>query len=247
MTRQDAASGTVGSSGRRGCVVTPAYLPEAENATVLAEVQRFRSVTELPVVAREGGERALRYQVIDGPTVAAHLPGLLALYQRVQHDLERAYRRRLVPLGDKRAALNVNITPPGGSYRWHYDRNAVTAVLYLNQVIGGELELCPGYCIAGRWLRPLPRRQEALDASLAPRPLRRVLGRPQLVAPAAGTLVSMRGDRCLHSVRPVAGAQDRVCVVMSYDPPGASSQRQLLNDYLYSSRSVGAADPNYHF
>lgn len=230
----------------RGYSVATGYLPEAENTALLADVERIRSVTELPVVVRGGGERALRYQVIDGPAVRAHLPGLVGLYQRVQHDLERTYRRRLVPLDDDRAALNVNITPPGGSYRWHYDRNAVTAVLYLNQVTGGELEMCPGYRIAGRWLGPLPRLQQALDAGLGARPVRRVLGRPQLVTPAAGTLVSMRGDRCLHSVRPVTGAQDRVCVVMSYDPPrSSSSQRQLLNDYLYSSQGVGDVDPNY--
>lgn len=71
------------------------------------------------------------------------------------------------------------------------------------------------------------------------------LGRPRLVTPAPGTLVSMRGDRCLRSVRPVAGTQDRVCVVMSYDPPGSSSQRRVPNDYLYSSHSVGDADPSY--
>lgn len=245
MTDPAAGSGTAGSSGRRGCVITTDYLPQAENNALLAEVDRFRRVTELPVVARAGGERGLRYQVIDGPAVAAHLPGVVALYERVRRDLERTYRRPLVPLDDERAALNVNITSPEGSYRWHYDRNAVTAVLYLNQVTGGELELCPGYRITSRWLRRLPRLQQALDAGLAVRPVRRVLGGPQFVAPAPGTLVSMRGDRCLHSVRPVTGTQDRVCVVMSYDPPGSSSRRQLLNDYLYSSQSVAGADPNY--
>lgn len=246
MAGERGAAPTARRQVPRGCLVVTGYLPDAQTAALLADVDRVRSVTELPMVARGGGERALRYQVIDGPAVKAHLPELISLSQLVQQDLERIYRRQLVPLDDERAALNVNITPPGGSYRWHYDRNANTAVLYLNQVTGGELEVCPGYRIAGRWLRPLPRLQQALDAGLTARPVRRVLGRPQLVAPAAGTLVSMRGDRCLHSVRPVAGTQDRVCVVMSFDPLGSSSsQRQLLNDYLYSSRRVGDVDPNY--
>lgn len=231
---------------RRGCSVVPEYLPAPSCAALLTAVGRCRDTVDLPVVARATGDRALRYQVIDGPTVLAHLPELVALYKQVQRHLEATYGRRLVALNDERAALNVNITPPGGSYRWHYDRNAVTAVLYLNEVTGGQIEMCPGYRISGRWLRKFPRLQRALDALLSASSVRRVVGRPELVEPAGGTLVMMKGDRCLHSVRPVLGDQDRICVVMSFDPAeGSSAPKEALNDYLYTTRSVGAGDPNY--
>jgi hypothetical protein len=44
-----------------------------------------------------------------------------------------------------------NITPPGGEYRWHYDRNAATAILYLNEVPGGETEMFPNYRLVFRY------------------------------------------------------------------------------------------------
>lgn len=40
--------------------------------------------------------------------------------------------------------------PPGGEYRWHYDRNAVTAILYLNEVPGGETEIFPNFRLVFR-------------------------------------------------------------------------------------------------
>lgn len=225
--------------------MVPDYLPRAGAAALLTAVARVRATVDLPVVARATGDRALRYQVIDGPTIKTHLPELVLLYQQVHGDLEASFRRPLVPLSDEYAALNVNITPPGGSYRWHYDRNPVTAVLYLNEVTGGEMELCPRYRIGGR-LQAIPRLQQALDAGLAARPVRSLFGRAQLIEPTAGTLVMMRGDRSLHSVRRVLGTEDRICVVMSFEaperPPAAN---QSLNDYLYSTSRVAGRDPNY--
>ncbi|MBI2756091.1 MAG: hypothetical protein HYX52_05200, partial [Chloroflexi bacterium] len=43
------------------------------------------------------------------------------------------------------------------------------------------------------------------------------------------------------------GAEDRVCVVLSYDPPGAApaATADRLNTYLYTTRQVGPDDPNY--
>jgi hypothetical protein len=51
-------------------------------------------------------------------------------------------------------------------YRWHYDRNAVTGILYLNEVSGGETEMYSGCriylgrykdTIAQRWLDKISR------------------------------------------------------------------------------------------
>ena len=51
----------------------------------------------------------------------------------------------MAPIEDAVAARNINVTPPGGEYRWHYDRNAVTAIIYLNEVPGGETEIFANY------------------------------------------------------------------------------------------------------
>lgn len=64
--------------------------------------------------------------------------------------------------------------------------------------------------------------------------------------PRAGMMLIMRGDKCLHSVTPVSGTQERINVVMSYDKPGAQfSVEKGLDSYLYTTQKQVASDPNY--
>jgi hypothetical protein len=142
--------------------------------------------------------------------------------------------------------VNVNITPAGGSYRWHYDRNAVTAVLYLNEVNGGEIEAYPNYRLLFKDLKS-PRLQSLFDRFLQLSLCLRLFGKKRTIPPKPGLLVLMRGDRCLHSVRPVSGDRERICIVMSFDSPDASfAQETALDSYLYSSQNYSKkGDPNY--
>ncbi|NEN87483.1 MAG: hypothetical protein F6K48_00455 [Okeania sp. SIO3H1] len=55
--------------------------------------------------------------------------------------------RQFFPLNDIQVGCNINITEKGGTYHWHYDRNPITALLYLNKVDGGEIEFYPNYRI----------------------------------------------------------------------------------------------------
>ncbi|HET8840930.1 MAG TPA: hypothetical protein VFN35_05650 [Ktedonobacteraceae bacterium] len=41
--------------------------------------------------------------------------------------------------------MNGNIMLAGGEYRWHYDQNTITALLYPNKGDGGEIEFYPNY------------------------------------------------------------------------------------------------------
>src|SRR3954469_11141126 len=181
-----------------GYVVVDDYLDPTEAARVLASINAYVADHDLPIIHREHARRGLHYGVIDGQRVHRHLPDLERIYREVNAKVNALLPSPVVPLRNEVAALNVNVTPPGGSYRWHYDRNSVTATLYLNGVEGGELELCPNYRLgAGRhpnWLTG--RADRLLQTAL----LRRVLGRKVAVAPRPGTLVIMRGNRCLHSV-----------------------------------------------
>ncbi len=56
----------------------------------------------------------------------------------------------------------------------------------------------------------------------------------------------MAGDKCLHSLRPVTEAKERINIVMAYDLPNASLViKEKLNTYLYSSEEVLNTDPSY--
>ena len=228
-------------------VVVDEALAPGEVDLLLADIGAACRDDEPATIHRAHGDRPLHYRVIDGDRVARALPGVDALLERFLPDAARWYGSTLVPLRKSAVAVNVNITPPGGTYRWHYDRNVVTVLLYLNVVAGGAIEVCPGYRVElpARWA--LPRVQAALDGLLRARPLRRWLGRPITIEPHPGRMVMMRGRRCLHSVRPVEpGSADRTVVVLSFDPPTrALDPGAALDRYLYDERAIADGDPNY--
>jgi hypothetical protein len=222
-------------SPSRHLEIVPEFLPPAECARLVDAIARHRAVREAPLIERLDARRPLRYRVVDGEAVHAHLPELEELARSVQARVRGPRWGEVVPIGNRRVAINVNITEPGGEYRWHYDRNAVTAILYLDAVAGGETECYPGYRI--RLRHPaLAGAQRVLDALVQWTVFALRLRPRAVIAPEPGKLVIMRGDRCLHSVRAARGPGDRLAVVMAFDIPGARYRgEQELDAYLYSA------------
>jgi hypothetical protein len=211
----------------------------------VSQISEYRRKHELPLIERASGELPLRYAVIDGDQIVESLPEVLRVYEQTTRIVKKLWRGKVEPLVDRKVACNINITQPGGSYRYHYDRNAVTAILYLNEIEGGETECYPDYRL------PLARSnystlQQKLDRVLQSRVVRSLVANQLLVRPRAGRLLIMQGNRCLHSVRPVRGETDRLNIVMSYDRPNAQFEvADDLNAYLYSSAPTSTTDPNY--
>ncbi len=236
LNRTDFAAG--------GYAVLDDYTPVDKCGSLLEMIARYRTENTVPVIRRESGDRPLHYFVIDGIGIRSHLPAITDLFADVQKTVAQKIDETLVPLPDEQVACNINITGPGGSYRWHYDRNAVTAILYLNSSEGGETECFPNYRFPmGRTDSALQRR---LDCFISSSLVRNVFGRRLLVKPKPGRLLIMRGDRCLHSVRPVTGKGERVNVIMSFDTPGrAFDIADQLNKYLYNDSAGSGGDPNY--
>lgn len=228
----------------RGCFVLENFVTENECANLVAQVNEFRREHDVPIIDRASGELPLRYAVIDGERIVECLPRVLRVYGSVSRLVQGLWRGVIEPLSDRRVACNINITQPGGSYRYHYDRNAVTAILYLNESEGGETECYPNYRVAltreahSRW-------QQKLDRLLQCRLLRSA-AKQFLVKPRVGRLLIMQGNRCLHSVRPVRGETERINIIMSYDHPDARfATAENLNAYLYSPGALSTSDPNY--
>ena len=227
-----------------GCVVQDEFIDLATCAKLIDQVNRYRGLHDVPVIERTDGELPLKYAVIDGEHIAEFLPQVLDLYERATRLVKKLRRRDIEPLADRKVACNINTTQPGGSYRYHYDRNAVTAIVYLNETDGGETECYPNYRLPLATATP-SRLQQTLDRALQNRFVRAVAATQLLVRPRAGRLLIMEGNRCLHSVRPVVGETDRVNIIMSYDRPGACFPVAAdLNSYLYSKTDHGH-DPNY--
>ena len=232
---------------RDGYIVHDGFLePEACRET-LAAVDRYRSNTDLPEIHREARGRALRYSVIDGHQIRDRLPDIWDLYTGpVQELMSELAGEAMFPLDNARAGVNVNIMPPATSeYRWHYDRTPVTAVLYLNEVEGGETELYPDLRVLLSDQRRA-RTQRLLDRLVMMPPVRSMRARKVVVSPKAGRLVAIAGDRCWHSVGGVEGPHDRVNVILAYDREGATfAAEEGLDSYLYTTDNTAQQDPNY--
>jgi len=229
---------------KTGVVIHPHFLSPEECERYCQSVLSLDRSKGLPLIERRVRERSLRYKVVDGLIISDALPDIDDLTERVEEVLERVCGPGLVPIDDVVAARNINVTPPKGEYRWHYDRNAATALVYLNEVPGGETELYPNYRILLRGGRH-QRVQRWLDSALRQPLVRRLFGHQMLIEPHRGTLVIMRGNTTLHSVRAVLGTDERIAVVLAYDFPGQGHQRTALNTYLYANTSPTDGDPNY--
>jgi hypothetical protein len=220
------------------------YLSPVQCAELLAAIEAYRVDHDPPLIERAVRGRSLRYRVIDGHEVANRLTALEPLYTRTAQVLGAWLGCPVHPIDDRVAGINVNITPPGGEYRWHYDRNEVTAIVYLNEVGGGDTEVYVDHRVV--MPRPLQVLQPQVDAIARSRMVLATVGSKSVVEPRAGRMVAMRGDRCLHSVCPVTGTHDRINVCMAYDRVGHESRsRRALDTYLYTSESIGSRDPNY--
>jgi hypothetical protein len=232
--------------GTRGIELVDGYLSAEKCRELLGQIEEYRGAQPIPAIHREQPGRSLRYRVIDGDRIHDAFPAIVRIYEEVGEAVRRMSGLDLAPLRNRAASVNVNVTEPGGEYRWHYDRNAVTAILYLNEVAGGETEMYPNYRIClGRWRHT--RAQRWIDTVLRNSWSMRMFARKTEIPPRAGRLLAMRGDRCLHSVRPVdQGSADRVNIIMTFDVPDAHFPvQQDLDPYLYSRQPGPAFDPNY--
>src|SRR5262249_13428050 len=201
---------------------------------LLKAIAQYRRTVSLPQIYRPLTERSLRYSVINGRQIAESFPELRVLYQRIKSLAEEKSGLELQFMKDELVGININITPPGGEYRWHYDRNALTAILFLNEVEGGETEIYPGYRLKLKNQRH-SKLQKKLDGWLMKPWMRRWLGRKNSIAPQTGRVLLMRGDHCLHSVCRVGGKEDRINILFSYERPGDQNpQEARLDEYLYT-------------
>lgn len=230
---------------KKGFCVKHDFLTEAECERLLSLVENYRQTHDIPQIQRRSRERSLDYKVIDGLKIKEFLPEIEKLYQNINKTVSEVFGQTLAPLKNEQVGVNINITSPGGEYRWHYDRNKLTAILYLNSIEGGETECYPNYRIYFERMR-FSGFQHLFDNLLQLKIMRRIFGKQVLLKPRQGTLMIMRADKCLHSVRPVLGDKDRINVILSYDAPDADfAVEKKLGDYLYNQDAANSSDPNY--
>lgn len=211
------------SFARDGYVVVHDALPEAT-------ITRWRDrAHELFEHARDIDKRSdghvLAYRVLTGEVIRDEFTELYDFYtapSTLRWVAKVTGEREIHVSPNVRSAVNVNILQSGHSYRWHFDANPYTALLYLSTTppgAGGQLELFPN-------LGP----GNTSPAHLA--------AREKVTLPTrAGTLVLLDGSITYHRVAPVVEACDRLSVPMVYPPFREELRPPELDDYLYGSDS----------
>src|SRR4051812_35784515 len=184
------ANGGFRSSGLH---LADGYLSQAECAALLDSIASYRQKYGDVQVSRDGTTRPLRYSVIDGVQVKEYLPEITKLYEHANNLVDDVAGLTLTPLENERVGCNVNIMGAGNTYRWHYDRNAVTAILYLSEVEGGETECYGDYRIL-LGDKKFSKLQKSLDDVLQFRFVRGIFGKRVVIPPKTGRLLVMRGD-----------------------------------------------------
>ena len=222
------------------------FLSGATCEKLLSAIKQKQTEQVLPHVKREIKGRSLDYRVMDGLFIQKHLPALIELTPKIIQAANELCGYNLFPISNPAAVVNVNITSRGGEYRWHYDRNAITAILYLNQVKRGETELIPNSRLHLGLLKHSCF-QRWVDQRLIGK-LNRAQAVPGIVqvSPKPGRLMIMQGDRCLHSVNAVGSQIERYNVIYTFDKKGARFPiDKNLDSYLYSLEKTPEFDPNY--
>lgn len=164
------------------------------------------------------------FDTLNGRQIDENFPGLGDLYDHHMLDLlSQFHTEKLAPVADRRIGISVNLTRQEGKFEPHYDRNAMTAILYANDDYdGGEMTFYPRIRF---WLgQPTGRMkhllQRLLDKMVRNRWYLRFIARKVVVKPRAGDLLVFEGTRTLHAVMPVSSGATRLSIQFAYDQPG---------------------------
>lgn len=221
--------------GRDGLLVIDSFLTPHDCAAIITDVDELKGQDRLIRVDRVGRTSVSSFATINGAELEQAIPRVAELYSEVGTFVRQVVSEDLVPLENRAIGVSINVTGPGQQFAMHYDRNAVTAVIYLNTLEqGGQMECYPRWSrlLLGARANPLVKRlQHLLDIATKSPVWKWLSGQRRTVAPQAGRMIVFRGNRCLHGVRPVEGTAIRYSLQLAYDMPTTSFGRSETTDY----------------
>jgi hypothetical protein len=131
---------------RHGYALIESFAPEHECQDILRAIDAYRRMNSLIDVDRASITVTAKFLTFNGEDVVQNVPSASRFYTQVNEVVNSLSGRHYNPLDNIKIGLSINITPAGGTFSWHYDRNEIMAILYLNEVEGGgQLEFYPKY------------------------------------------------------------------------------------------------------
>ncbi|WP_397607467.1 hypothetical protein [Silanimonas sp.] len=205
----------------RGYEVFDDVLPAGDCATLAQKLKAAMEHDCIPV-----DNDGVHIKTRNGEALIAELPEIEQLYQQVYAQMAAGIANLLV-LDDLPVAISANYLrrDQGHSFRYHFDRNEYTAVLYLTD--SPDLPLC---------IHPKIRTDPALGESVWQ--YERDARVPVRVDPSPGRLVCFHARTSLHGVissPEVPSTTDRISLQFAFD-----TRRRSFEDQQYYGRSTAA-------
>lgn len=189
------------------------FLTEDEHGAILGEIEQHRSS-----LRRTQGAAGLgpRYSVISGDVIAASLPTVRALAERVRTEIEAFGAMPVRLFADPIRCMRVQCYEDiEEGFRWHFDGHAFAAVVTLQNDSEGVTELLGARISA--LIRPLFYLAYPWPGlfSLLPR---------RSIAAKARDVLLLRGHRVLHRGRSQRAGR-RTILVFAYTEPDAKPSK----------------------
>lgn len=226
----------------KGYTVFDDFLSPEEVKEVLDSIERYRETNrELLQVERRDLIATQVFKTIVGEDCENNVALISDLWRKRILALSTELAGiELTPINDAAIGVNINITERSGQISFHYDRNEVTGVLYLQGCTGGELECYPHYrvLLPNRYIWYVKPFQRFFDLIWrTPLALWVVRGRREVIEAKPGRLVMMRGWLALHRVRPVEPGANRIAGVFCYDKPDVKWEEwNSADNYVVQAR-----------
>ena len=221
---------------RRGYLLIDNFLSSAELTEIELKINSIYLGGDILVVNKKNLLRTQKFYTLLGSEVLKKIPIINQIFEhRVKDLLDGLFGPKFVPLENKDIGVSLNITPQSGSLSFHYDRNEITAILYIQDCEdGGELELFPRFRILlpYRYNSVIKFFQRIFDVLLRTPLLLKFRSQQRfIITPRKNCLLIMQGSRCLHRVLPVFGDRSRIAFVFCYDKPLVVWSRHNAKDY----------------
>jgi hypothetical protein len=191
------------------CSVRESLVTECEHAAILDEIARHRAAMRH---TRGAGGFGPRYSVIGGDVVAAELPSVAALAERIRGEVEAFAGAPVAHFADPVRRMRVQCYEDvREGFRWHFDGHPYAAVVTLENDAGGVTELLSER--VSRFVRPLFYLAYPFPQVLSLFPRKSIESKPRDV-------LLLRGRQSLHRGRSTRAGR-RTILVFAYDVPGA--------------------------
>jgi hypothetical protein len=215
-------------------------VPRSVSVDTCEAVLRSIKSSKLIIVDEPQAREVTRFYTINGDRLIAACPEVVEIERCLLEWINYISGDSYISLDNRAIGISLNVTPPGGGFGTHLDRNAVTIVLYLNDADGGALHIYPPFPVGLRMLRRYAIKWLNLSHGGIADALHRLFLRPVRVDPRVGTVAALTW-MSHHRVDPVAPGSLRFSLVVAADRPGISF-KEGQKYYGYGTSEISFSD-----